>query len=240
MITTFKNSNQSADQFSDSAIAHWQPATWQDYLNYRDNPELQTVSYRLFFNVNQLLITDMGGEGINHSGFNNLLTIVLGLWLIQFPQQKYKLLGGCLIEKPTVQAASPDLVLYLGKDFPVWREGESRYINLNQWRVPDLVGEISDTTLAIDLDEKKQLYAALKIPEYWVISVRARQVLMFILQDNGKYLESSQSKVLDGLGTDLLNQTLEQLEQGDTGQAVLLFQQQIQKNIPQNTSEEIS
>ncbi len=235
MITTSKNSTQS----SESSIAHWQPATWQDYLNYRDNPELQTVSYRLFFNINQLLITDMGGEGINHSSFNNLLTIILGLWLIQLPQQKYKLLGGCLLEKPKIRAASPDLVLYLGEGFPVWQEGESRYIDLNQWRVPDLVGEIFDTTLATDLDEKKQLYADLKISEYWVISVRAKQVLMFILQENGRYLESDISQALTGLKVELLNQTLDQLDQGETGQATRWFNQQIQ-NIPQNTSEEIS
>ncbi len=227
MITTSKNSTQS----SESSIALWEFATWQDYLNHRDDPKLQTVSYRLFFNINQLLITDMGGEGINHSGFNNLLTIIIGLWFLQIPQQKYKLLGGCLLEKPKIQAASPDLVLYLGEGFPIWQEGESRYINLNQWRSPDLVGEISDTTLATDLDEKKQLYAALEIPEYWVISVRAKQVLMFILQENGKYAESDESQALVGLRVELLNQTLEQLDQGETGQATRWFYQQIQQQI---------
>jgi Uma2 family endonuclease len=47
--------------------------------------------------------------------------------------------------------------------------GESRFIDLDRWRVPDLVAEVSDTTLASDLDEKKQLYVALGIPEYWVV-----------------------------------------------------------------------
>ena len=92
-------------------------------------------------------------------------------------------MGGCLIEKPNKQAASPDLFLYLGKDIPQWQAGEARRIDLNQWRVPDLVGEISDITLAIDLDEKKHLYADLEIPEYWVIDVRRKRVIAFRLQE---------------------------------------------------------
>jgi len=214
------------------SLVHWQSATWQDYLSYRDDPNPNTAKARLFFDRDQLLITDMSGEGINHSGFNNLLTIIIGLWFIQFPQQKYKLLGGCLIEKPKIRAASPDLVLYLGEDFPVWQEGEARFISLDKWQVPDLVGEISDTTLATDLDEKKQLYAALQIPEYWVISVRAKQLLIFVLQENGKYLEAQASPALTGLNAGLINQTLEQLDQGGTGQATQWFYQQIQKQTP--------
>lgn len=232
MTTTLKTSPES----SEASIVHWQLATWQDYLNYRDDPNPDTAKARLFFNIDQLLITDMSGEGINHSSFNQLLSIIFGFWFIQFPEQEFKLLGGCLIEKPKIRAASPDLVLYLGENFPVWQEGESRFISLDKWQVPDLVGEISDTTLATDLDEKKQLYAALQIPEYWVISVRAKQMLIFVLQENGKYLEVQTSSVLVGLTAELINQTLQQLDQGGTGQATRWFYQQIQKT----TSQEIS
>jgi Uma2 family endonuclease len=49
--------------------------------------------------------------------------------------------------------------------------GGSRLIDRDRWRVLDLVAKISGTTLASDLDEKKQLYAALDMPEYWVIDV---------------------------------------------------------------------
>ncbi len=62
-------------------------------------------------------------------------------------------------------AGAPDKVLYIGGDFHQWQKGEPRRINLNQSRVPDLVGEIADTTLTSDLDEKKRLYAALQIPD---------------------------------------------------------------------------
>ena len=110
---------------------------------------------------------------------------------------------------------------------PQWKAGEPRRIDLNQWRVPDLVGEVSDTTLATDLDEKKQLYAELGIPEYWVINVRGMQVIAFRLQENGKYQEVSQSVALENLPISLLEQTLEHLNQGTNVSAALWFAQEI-------------
>jgi len=146
----------------------WQPATWEDYLAYVNNPNLE--EFNISFNQGYLWI-DMGNEGINHARFNELLTLIFGFWFARQPDLLVDLLGGCVIEKPNQRAAAPDKVLYIGENSPKWQEGEPRRINLEQWRVPDLVGEISDTTLAIDLDEKKQLYAGLGVPEYWVIDI---------------------------------------------------------------------
>ncbi len=236
MTTTLKNSTQS----SESSIVHWQPAIWQDYLNYRDDLASEITSYRLFFNVNQLLITDMGGEGLNHSRFTELISLVLSLWSMQFSGQELTSCGRTLLEKPETRAASPDLVFYLGADIPVWQKGEKRAINLDQWRVPDLVGEIADTTLSSDLDEKKQLYAALGIPEYWVVSVRAKQLFVFLLQEDGKYKESLQSLAFTGLEINLLNQALEQITQGQPTTRVAGWVITQIQNIPKNISEEIS
>lgn len=159
-----------------TAIPQWQQATWEDYLAYRDNPTPERV--RLFFNGNYLFV-DMGSEGINHASFGDLFAMLFFIWFSRFPKQTARSLGRCLIEKQNLRAASPDLVLYIGESVPQWQPGELRRIDLNQWRVPDLVGEISDTTLATDLDEKKQLYADLQVPEYWVIDVQGKRVFAF-------------------------------------------------------------
>jgi Uma2 family endonuclease len=37
--------------------------------------------------------------------------------------------------------------------------------------------------------KKKRLYAALGIPEYWVVDIQGERVLAFRLQENGKYWE---------------------------------------------------
>lgn len=42
-----------------------------------------------------------------------------------------------------------------------------------------LLVEISDTTLNYDLEQKKKIYAGAQIPEYWVISVQQKQVMIF-------------------------------------------------------------
>ncbi len=39
--------------------------------------------------------------------------------------------------------------------------------------------EIADTTLAVDLNKKKQIYAAARISEYWVMNVKAHSLSVF-------------------------------------------------------------
>ncbi len=205
-------------------LPQWQPAKWEDYLAWRD--KLTSERVRLFFNGGYLFV-DMGSEGINHARYSELFTMLFFIWFSRIPGQIFDSLGGCLIEKPNTKAASPDLVLYIGEGSPRWQEGEPRYLNLNQWRVPDLVGEVGDTTIATDLDEKKQLYAALEIPEYWVVDIRGTRVLAFRLQSDGRYQQCEYSVAVKGLPISLLEQTIAQLSQGTNGSAALWFAQQL-------------
>ena len=191
-------------------ISQWQPATWDDYLVYRDDRTIEKV--KLFFNRNYLFI-EMGGEGITHASISRLFAMLFAFWFTRFPDKAASDLGGCLLEKPKKQAASPDIVLYIREKTPYWKEGEPRRIDLTKWRVPDLVGEVADTTLASDLDEKKQLYADLQIPEYWVIDVLGKRVFAFRLQEDGKYAECGESVALEGLQISLLEQTIARLNE---------------------------
>jgi Uma2 family endonuclease len=95
--------------------------------------------------------------------------------------------------------------------------------------VPDLVAEVADPILAADLDEKKQLYAALGIPEYWVIDVKGSRMLAFRLGGGARYAEIEVSVALAGLPIGLLSQTLTQLSQGMSNSAAQWFGQQIQE-----------
>ncbi len=207
-----------------TAFYQWKPATWEDYLAYRDAETAERV--RLFFHQDRLLI-DMGSEGINHATVSDLFTALFFIWFSRFPDRTAASFGRCLLEKVKTQAAAPDLVLYIGEGVPQWQSGERRRIDLDRWRVPDLVGEIADTTLATDLDEKKKLYADLRIPEYWVINIRGRQVIAFRLQENGKYQQCNESVALAGLSITLLEETLERLSEGTNISAALWFAQQI-------------
>ncbi len=206
--------------------AQWQAATWEEYVALREAPT--EAQLQLTFDAGDLLIHDMGNEGINHAKVSDLFTLLIGLWFMRHAQQTAESLGRCVLEnQPLGKAAAPDLVVYVGDGVPEWQEGDPRRIDLTRCRVPDLVGEISDTTLATDLDEKKRLYAALGISEYWVIDVRGKRILAFRLQDNGKYRQCQTSVALLGLPIALLAQTLIALNQGTNITAAQWFSQQI-------------
>ncbi|MBD2089542.1 Uma2 family endonuclease [Microcoleus sp. FACHB-1515] len=205
-------------------LHQWIAATWAEYVVLRDAPIEERM--RLFFDRGRMWL-DMGGEGINHSQVSDLLTMLFGFWAVQHPEQMYNSFGRCLLEKPETQACAPDLVLYIGEDYPRWREGEPRRIDLSRWRVPNLVGEIGDTTLATDLDEKKHLYEALEIPEYWAIDVRGRRIFAFELQ-LGKYEICTTSQALSGLPIALLEQAIDRLAEETNTSAAAWFAQQLQ------------
>ena len=173
----------------------------------------------------------MGWEGIRHSEVRELFVMILAFWFVQHPDQMAKSLGGCLMEKIGYQAAAPDLVLYLGDGAPTWTLGEKRRINLDQFRVPDLVGEVSDTSLASDLDEMKQLYATLGIPEYWIINAKDYKVLAFRLQPNGQYQPIETSIVLSHLPISLLEQALNRLTEETNITAATWFMQALAQSI---------
>jgi Uma2 family endonuclease len=200
-------------------------ATWLDYLHHIENTSSHLE--RVFFHLGVMWIEDIGNEGISHSRFNKLVTMILYSWFARIEGVKFDLLGGCVIEKPQTQGAAPDEVLYIGEGSPRYVEGEPRRVNLNQWRVPDLVVEIADTTLASDLDEKKQLYLALAIPEYWVVDVKGKRVIAFRLVD-GKYRECTKSVALTGLPIELLTETLAQID-NNNGNTALWFASQLDK-----------
>lgn len=165
----------------------------------------------------------MGGEGINHSGFSDLFTMMFGFLAMQHPNQLINSLGRCLLEKPQTQACAPDLVLYVGEGYPKWQPGDRRLIDLTVWRVPDLVGEISDTTLASDLDQQKHLYESLGIPEYWVIDVLGERVFAFQLNEKGEYEECDRSRIFPDLPISLLTETIRRLKSEPNTQAAAWF-----------------
>ncbi|AFY59640.1 Uma2 family endonuclease [Synechococcus sp. PCC 6312] len=198
-------------------------ATWAEYLELRDDPNLEWR--KISFDQGWLRV-EMGKEGPGHASVSDLFTIIFGFWAFLHPEETYQSYGRCLIENPETQACAPDLVLYRGDNIPRWQPGTPRRITLPEQRLPDLVGEVADTSLTLDLAEQKQLYARLGVPEYWVIDVQQGQVLAFGLTEAGSYEPITISQVLRGLEIELLSQTLARLEKGtNTAAANWLMQQ---------------
>lgn len=198
-------------------------ATWQDYVAIRDN---RAIDWRKISFHQGWLWVDMGKEGPNHASFSDLMTAIFFVWVFLHPEFILQSYGRCLIERPDTHACAPDLVLYKGDNIPRWQPGEPRRIELRRHRLPDLVGEIADTTLSLDLDEQKQLYASLNIPEYWVVDVKGLRIFAFGLTASGRYESIEESQVLTGLPIALLEQALGRLTtETNTAAASWLIQQ---------------
>ncbi len=203
----------------------WYPADWENYVQLKGDLSLESA--QLFFSHNQLLVENTGGEGIQHARCSDLFRLLVGLWLMQNPDIKAEMMSNCIIQKPKVRAASPDLVVYVGEEIPQHQSGERREIDLDHQRPPDLVGEVSDTTLASDLDEKKKLYAEMGIREYWVIDVLGQRVFAFYQQPDSYYALIEVSVVLSGLRIDLLSESLKQMQTGSNLTAAAWFAEQL-------------
>lgn len=203
-------------------------AIWQDYLAVRNNIEL---NWRKISFHQGWLWADVGAEGPNHASFSDLITMIFGLWVFLHPEVVLQSYGRCLIEHPKTQACAPDLVLYKGDNILRWQPGEPRRIILPGQRVPDLVGEISDTTLSTDLDEQKQLYASLKISEYWVIDVKGLRLFAFGLNLSGVYERIDVSQVLTNLPIALIEQTLARLATETNTTTASWLMQQLQQRL---------
>ena len=199
--------------------------TWQDYAQVRDCTEIDWR--KIAFNQGWLWV-DMGKEGPNHASFSDLLTAIFFVWAFLNPEVVLQSFGRCLIEKPETQACAPDLLLYKGDNIPKWQPNEPRRIELNCHRPPDLVGEIADTTLNLDLDEQKQLYASLGISEYWVVDVKGMRIFAFGLSSTGIYETINVSQVLTNLPIALVEQTLERLAAETNTAAANWLMQQLQ------------
>lgn len=200
-------------------------ATWQDYIALRDS---KVADWRKIAFYQGWLWADMGKEGPNHASFSDLVTAIFFIWAFLHPDEGFQSYGRCLIEQPETQACAPDLVLYKGGNIPKWQSGEPRRISATRHRLPDLVGEIGDTTLSLDLDEQKQLYASLGIPEYWVIDVKGMRLFGFGLSESGSYRPIEVSQVLSGLSLLLVEQTLERLTTETNTAAANWFRQQLE------------
>ncbi|NJK27725.1 MAG: Uma2 family endonuclease [Coleofasciculaceae cyanobacterium SM2_3_26] len=210
-------------------LPRWYSATWQDYIAWVDDTveTAEAEYFRIFFHHRRLFI-DMGWEDVDHARFRALLAMLFFAWFSRRQLgQAFDCLGGCILEKPQQLAASPDEVLYVGAGAPRWQPGEPRRVNLRHWRVPDLICEVGDTTLATDLDEKKQIYAALEIPEYWAIDVRAARIVAFRLSPEGLYQQVSVSGALAGLEIALVEQAFGRLAAESNGTAAQWFARQL-------------
>lgn len=187
----------------------WIPATWENYLQ-----ELQSPAYekaRGYYHQHHMRL-EIHPIGFDHSTDHALLALAINLFCI-LHRIPLTLADNCSFRKAGERDCQPDLACYVG-DQATQVPKDTGIVNLDRYPAPNLVIEISKSTLLDDLGTKRTLYEALGVQEYWVVDVQSVQILAYAIQSDGSH-RIERSNVLAGLMTATLEEALRQSRQVD-------------------------
>jgi Uma2 family endonuclease len=105
----------------------------------------------------------------------------------------------------------------------------TRVIDVDVYPLPNLVIEISDTSLNDDLGAKRLQYEDLGIPEYWIVAVETQQIFGFSIGGDGSSRRIHTSQVLPELSLDVLEQALHRSCTENQSLVTTWFMSQIQR-----------
>jgi len=142
--------------------------------------------------------------GFEHARDHHVVFLGVSLYAI-LKEIPFQGLPTCSYRKRGIREVQPDISYYLGEKANLIPNGTS-IIDLNQYPPPDLVIEISKSTLNDDLGNKRLLYEELGVSEYWSVKVEYPQIFAFEI------------KVLPNLKLAVLESALQQARTRDQSQ----------------------
>ena len=145
-------------------------------------------------------------HALNHGTI--LFTISLYCTLAVIPARG---LINCSYVKIGVQGCQPDISYYVGES-DAFAPRSSSIVSLDESPVPNLVIEISSSTINDDLGKKRLLYEQLGISEYWVVDVQEVKIIALEMLENGGSRQITASKLLGGLAIADLEEALNSAE----------------------------
>ncbi|MGG6267321.1 Uma2 family endonuclease [Leptolyngbya sp. AN03gr2] len=182
----------------------WIPAAWEEFVKIADDPA--STKLKGYYYEKRMRFEPMS-TGADHSDDHLAISMSVGIYAA-LKGIRIKGRDGCSYRKTGVTEFQPDLSYYIGDRAKTIPRG-TRVVDLNIYPLPDLVVEISDTSLSDDLGEKRLQYEDLGIPEYWNINVRTKQILAFSLAPDGTIRRIRESIALPGLKLEILEQALQ-------------------------------
>jgi Uma2 family endonuclease len=196
----------------------WVQASWDEYIQAIENPVTKNRGY---YHAGEMRIEAMP-IGSDHADVHTMIVFTLSLFAA-CTEVALTLYDNCSYRKVGINEFQPDLSGYIGARAQAIAKG-TKVIDLNSYPLPDLVIEISDTTLKDDQGAKRLLYEEVGVSEYWIVNVQTCEILAFAIANQGSR-RIQESIVLTGLAIDLLQQTLKRSqEEGQTSARAWLLQ----------------
>lgn len=186
----------------------WLPATWEEFVNIADNPA--SAKLKSYYYIGRMRF-ELMSTGSDHSNDHALILFAISFFAAH-NRISMTAKDGCSYRKVGFDEFQPDASYYIGDNADAIPWG-TRVIYLEQYPLPNLVIEVSDTSLADDLGEKRLQYEDLGIPEYWVMNVQTMQILAFAIAPDGTIRRIRESQVLPGLKLETLEQALQRSRQ---------------------------
>ncbi len=158
----------------------WVQANWGIYINTIESPEHE--QHQGYYYNGYMRIEDMP-TGADHASDNGLIYLAITLFCMAkgIPVQG---LINCSYRKIEVRECQPDISFYIGDVAHLAPKGKS-VVNLDEQAIPNLVVEISNTTINDDLGAKRFLYEEMGVSEYWIVDVQNTLVYAFEIIDRG-------------------------------------------------------
>lgn len=186
----------------------WMPAGWAEFVALADAPA--AAKLKSYYYSGRMRFEPMS-TGSDHSNDHVLIIFAISFFAAN-QGMALTAKDGCSYRKPRSDEFQPDASYYIGENAEAIPWG-TRVIDLERYPLPNLVIEISDTSLADDLGAKRLQYEDLGIPEYWIVNVQAMQILAFAMAADRSIRRLQTSLALPGMRLEILEQALQRSRQ---------------------------
>ncbi|MEL6157703.1 MAG: Uma2 family endonuclease [Cyanobacteria bacterium J06554_11] len=190
----------------------WMSMNWDEYLTCQAADQLEKAKGYYYKGHGRFEMLPVGfGHGTNHVVVTYALNLFCAIKAIPL-----RMADTTTLRKAGTDDCQPDLSIWLGdkaRAIPT----QTGIVNLNHHPAPDLVVEVSNTSLLDDLGVKRSLYENLHISEYWIVDVKQESILSFeVLNRGSRRIEVS--KVLPNFSLSTLEEAVQLSHTSDQAQ----------------------
>ncbi len=190
----------------------WVMADWDEYVRMLEDPFYEKAKgyyYKGHMRLEMLPVSfDHGSDHVVIIFAVNLFTAIMGIPATGLDTTTFR--------KTEMRDCQPDVSYYLGSGAKSIPSGTG-IVNLDRYAAPNLVIEVSKSSLLDDVGAKRALYEELGVDEYWIVDVQNAQVLAYAMVDQGSQ-RIPESLVLPGLAISVLEEALRRSRETDQSQ----------------------